>query len=142
MRLDTVSFGMQRHQLDHMQTICTSLQTDNHTNTSSFNFYRPDALPNAQPTVSKHWRHNNNINYNNIKKQQQLNIYCGIKTTHFNIYTLWKVTFLMGIVTWSCVWHTLMIPYTAVSVNAARELEDYVVIMNKNFLIKDTINKK
>ena len=28
-------FGMQRHQLDHMQTICTSLQTDNHTNTSS-----------------------------------------------------------------------------------------------------------
>jgi len=27
--------GMQWHQLDHMQTICTSLQTDNHTNTSS-----------------------------------------------------------------------------------------------------------
>jgi len=25
-----------------MQTICTSLQTDNHTNTSSLNFYRPD----------------------------------------------------------------------------------------------------
>jgi len=42
------------HQLDRMQTICTSLQTDNHTNTSSLNFYRPDALPDAQPTVSKH----------------------------------------------------------------------------------------
>jgi len=27
--------GWQWHQLDHMQTICTSLQTDNHTNTSS-----------------------------------------------------------------------------------------------------------
>ena len=26
------------HQLDHMQTICTSLQTNNHTNTSSLNF--------------------------------------------------------------------------------------------------------
>ena len=26
------------HQLDHMQTICTSLQTDNHTNTSSLSF--------------------------------------------------------------------------------------------------------
>jgi len=26
--------GWQWHQLDHMQTICTSLQTDNHTNTS------------------------------------------------------------------------------------------------------------
>ena len=28
---------------------------DNHTNTSSQNIYRPDALPDAQPTVSKHW---------------------------------------------------------------------------------------
>ena len=27
---------------------------DNHTNTSSLSFYRPDALPDAQPTVSKH----------------------------------------------------------------------------------------
>ena len=31
--------GMQWHQPDHMQTICTSLQTDNHTNTSSLNFF-------------------------------------------------------------------------------------------------------
>ena len=35
-----------------MQTICTSLQTDNHINTSSLDFYRPDALPDAQPTVT------------------------------------------------------------------------------------------
>ena len=40
-----------------MQTICTSLQTDNHTNTPSLNFYRPDALSDAKPTVSKHRRH-------------------------------------------------------------------------------------
>ena len=46
-------FGMQWHQLDHMQTICTSLQTDNHTNTSSLNFYRPDALPDAQIVQEK-----------------------------------------------------------------------------------------
>jgi len=46
--------GRQWHQLDHMQTTCTSLQTDNHTNTSSVNFYRVDALPDARPTVSKH----------------------------------------------------------------------------------------
>ena len=45
-------FGMQWRQLDHTQTICTSVQTDNHTNTSSLNFYRPDALPDVQPTVS------------------------------------------------------------------------------------------
>ena len=31
----------QWHQLGRMQ-VCTSLQTDNHTNTSSLNFYRPD----------------------------------------------------------------------------------------------------
>jgi len=31
-----------------MQTVCTSLQTDNHTNTSSLDFYRSDALPGAQ----------------------------------------------------------------------------------------------
>ena len=47
-------WGWQWHQLDHMQTICTSLQTDNHTNTSSsLNFYRPHALPDAQSTASK-----------------------------------------------------------------------------------------
>jgi len=28
----------QWHQLDNMQTICTLLQTDNHTNTPSLNF--------------------------------------------------------------------------------------------------------
>jgi len=39
------------------KTICTLLQTDNHINTSSLNFYQPNALPDAQPTVSKHRRH-------------------------------------------------------------------------------------
>jgi len=39
------------HQLDHMQTICTSLQTDNHTNTSSLNVFTGRMLflpPNQQ----------------------------------------------------------------------------------------------
>jgi len=45
----------QWHQLGHMQ-ICTSLQTDNHASTPPLSFYRPDALPAAQPTASKHWR--------------------------------------------------------------------------------------
>jgi len=43
----------QWHQLGHMQ-VCTSLQTDNHANTPPLVFYRPDALPAAQPTASKH----------------------------------------------------------------------------------------
>ena len=46
--------GWQWHQLDHMKTICISLQRDYDTNTSSLNFYRSDVLPDAQPTVSKH----------------------------------------------------------------------------------------
>ena len=47
-------FGMQWHQLDHMQIVCTSLQTDNHINIPSLNIYRTDALHDVQPTVSKH----------------------------------------------------------------------------------------
>ena len=44
----------QWHQLGQMQ-VCTSLQTDNHGSTPPLSFfYRPDALPAAQPTASKH----------------------------------------------------------------------------------------
>jgi len=39
----------QWHQLGHMQ-VCTSLQTDNHASHPPLSFYRPDALPAAQPT--------------------------------------------------------------------------------------------
>jgi len=39
----------QWHQLGHMQ-VCISLQTDNHASTPQLKFfYRPDALPAAQP---------------------------------------------------------------------------------------------
>jgi len=46
--------GWHWHQLDIMQIICTSLQTDNHTSISPLSFYRLDALPATQPTASKH----------------------------------------------------------------------------------------
>jgi len=39
------------HLMAHFQ------DTDNHTSTSSLNFYRPDGLSDAQSTLSKHWRH-------------------------------------------------------------------------------------
>ena len=42
----------QWHPLGHMQ-VCTALQTDNHASTPPLSFYRPDALPAAQPTASK-----------------------------------------------------------------------------------------
>jgi len=44
MRQEILGFWEQWHQLDHMQTICTLFQTDDHTNSSSLNFHRPDAL--------------------------------------------------------------------------------------------------
>ena len=43
----------QWHQLGHMQ-VCALLQTDNHASTPPLSFYRPNALPAAQPTASKH----------------------------------------------------------------------------------------
>ena len=43
----------QWHQLGHVQ-VCTSLQTENHASTPPLSFYRPDALPAAQPTAPKH----------------------------------------------------------------------------------------
>jgi len=46
----------QWNQLGRMQ-VCTSLQTDNHTNTSPLIvFYRPDALLAAQPTAPNQQR--------------------------------------------------------------------------------------
>jgi len=42
----------QWHHLGHMQ-VFTSLQPDNRTSTPPLSFYRPDALPAAQPTASK-----------------------------------------------------------------------------------------
>jgi len=49
--LEQEMMGWYWHQLDHMQIICSSLQTDNHANTSPLSFYRPDALPAAHPTL-------------------------------------------------------------------------------------------
>jgi len=56
MRQEMSGFGKLWHQLDHMQTICTSLQADNHTNTLSLNLYMPNALSDVQPKVLKHRR--------------------------------------------------------------------------------------
>ena len=43
--------GWQRHQPDHMQVICTSLQTDSHASTSSLKFLRT-GCPSCRPTNS------------------------------------------------------------------------------------------
>jgi len=58
---DDVVLGWQWHQLDHMQTICTLLKTDNHTNTSSLKFLQAgcssrhpsDSVKALKPSASK-----------------------------------------------------------------------------------------
>jgi len=67
----------QWHQVNHIQIICTSLQTDtgNHTSTSPLNFfYSPDALSDVQPTASKHWR----------QHHQQHILLCSPITSHLS----------------------------------------------------------
>jgi len=54
MKQETMAW--QWHQLDHMQIIYTSLETDNHASTSPLSFYKQDALSATQPTASQHWR--------------------------------------------------------------------------------------
>jgi len=56
MLLEQEMMGWQWLQLDHIQIISTSIQTDNHASTSPLSFYRPDDLPAAQLTAPKHWR--------------------------------------------------------------------------------------
>ena len=67
--------GWQWHKLDHMQTICTSLQTDDHTNTATLNFYRPHALPEAQPNSVKAIRLRN---HKSAHHYSLLFIYCDV----------------------------------------------------------------
>jgi len=59
MTQETMWFGDAVASAGPYANMCTLLLADNHmvhTNTPSLNFYRPDGLPDAQPTVLKHWR--------------------------------------------------------------------------------------
>jgi len=65
--LEQEMMGWQWHLLDHMQIICTSLQTDNRTSISPLSFYRLDALPATQRTASNHWRQTQTNKYKCIQ---------------------------------------------------------------------------
>jgi len=75
--------GWQWHQLDHIQIICTLLQTDNHARTPSVIFDRPDALPDAQPTVSS--------DYDTLNVLTSCNDQCEIwhERMNFKFYLNW-----------------------------------------------------
>jgi len=83
--------GWQWHQLDHMQVICTSLKTDNHTSTSSLNFYRQDALPDTQPTLPPShrgyqsndlWLEGKRENYHVCSAQYCVQQLCTVQCAH------------------------------------------------------------
>ena len=74
---------MQWHQLDHMQTVCTSLQTDNHTNTSSLNFYKLNSLPDAQPCQSTEGKERAIWNYKQIMRHFRCHLLVAPKMSHF-----------------------------------------------------------
>ena len=61
--LEQEMVGWQWHQLDHVQIICTSLQTDNHSSTSPLSFYKLDALPAVQPTACTNCKYMKYITY-------------------------------------------------------------------------------
>ena len=87
MKQDTI--GCQWHQLYHTQIICTSLQTDNQASTSSFGFHRSDALPDAQPRVSKDFRQFSDI-------YQLLAISTGISLhIHVQVLQTWPGCFCL-----------------------------------------------
>ena len=66
--------GWQRHQLGHMQ-VCTSLQTDNHANTTPLSFLQA-GCPSCRPTNSVKALHtitcNNTVSYHAHKAPEQL----------------------------------------------------------------------
>jgi len=75
-------WGGQRHQLDHMQTICTSLQTDNHTSTSSIN-----KTASLLPLVA-------NIEF--ISCQQAHDAALQITSRQYRLYAFNALTLLVG----------------------------------------------
>jgi len=70
------------HQLDHMQIIYTLLQTANNASNSPLIFLQAGCPSDAQPTVSKHWRHESNIKTEvNVKS-------CSVKTKLLLAYSM------------------------------------------------------
>jgi len=56
--------------------VCTSSQTTTPTSHHSV-FYRPDALPAAQPTASMHWRQNSNLtHWAHVTVHRFICVYC------------------------------------------------------------------
>ena len=78
--------GWQWHQLNHIQAICTLLQKTTTPAPHQSDFYGPDALPDTQPTASKHRRpvHLTQTTYN-VQKLLQWYLQIQIKLGYHSI---------------------------------------------------------
>jgi len=72
--------GWQWHQLDHMQIICTSLQTHNDASTSPLGFYRPDAPPNKTKKQPKKTFWSNKKKKHSAKKRFYVSSFMVLKS--------------------------------------------------------------
>jgi len=77
--LEQEMMGWQWHQLDHVQIICTSLQTNNHASTSPLRFYSqmPFLPPNQQCQSTQgipHMLKNNNNTSVNVRNSKGENV--------------------------------------------------------------------
>jgi len=90
--LEQEMMGWQWHQLYHMEIICTLLQTDNHASTSPLSFYMTDALPAAQPTVSKHWSQGEPKGKHRAREQLHRESKKGCHPNHgYNFVNSWSI---------------------------------------------------
>ena len=93
-------WGWQLHQLDHMQTICTSLQTDNHHNTSSLNFLQAGCSSWCQTNSGKALKAINNNNLN-----QQFLMCSNVETITRTDWATTVLVLLQPIKSWCwCAW--------------------------------------
>ena len=91
----------QWHQLGHTQ-VCTLLQTDNHASTPPLSFLQADALPAAQPTVSKHWRQQNGHWYAG-KNSQTARVRGGPIYLYINVVIYCMQTLLYSVLCWTVI---------------------------------------
>jgi len=60
-------------------------------------FYRPDALPAAQPTASKHWRHSEAIRF--LKKRNVFSFFACSESKKENTFLFFKNLIALGFLT-------------------------------------------
>jgi len=116
---------MQRHQLVHIrkQSAPHSRQITTTTPHQSI-FYRPDALPDAQPTVSKHWRQPK-AQTDNPKHNSSGPIYCMDRVINILDTTMIRKTLVN-------VHNVLLLPYTNSTVWLTGKTANHVVTRSKS----------